>query len=206
MSEHSSIFNTATAHANEAGSSGPNAWHPERIWHEGARHLFDRDEAGRLGHSYVADRETLLCAAEGLTWRYVVDGMAMPYSPGIAVKALADVSGLPKVERIAWDGAVPTYDDYEGPGAYSVVGVEFASGPTSFRMVAVDRGTDLVIAFMEWWTRQRPEWIVTADVTSTATARVEADSAEEARALALVAFTSDGTDPADVSIAEVDRG
>lgn len=56
------------------------------------------------------------------------------------------------------------------------------------------------------WTRQRAEWIVTADVTSAATARVEADSAEEARALALVAFTFDGTDPADVSIAEVERG
>ncbi|WP_432565055.1 hypothetical protein [Kineococcus sp. SYSU DK003] len=201
MSENASIYETAAA-----SGSQPTAEQPERIWHQGAHNLFDRPAARRSGNSYVVSREALVRAVERMGWHDVVDGLPMPFSPGLAVNALAQVSGLPKVQRIAWDGAVTTHDDYEGPGAYSVVGVEFSSGPTTFRMYAVDRGTDLVIAFMEWWTRPRPEWIVTADVTTTAIAHVEADTEEEARALALVALTSDGTDPADVSIAEVERG
>lgn len=200
LSEISSIVEAVAKSASQ-----PTAGDPERIWHEGARHLFDRVEARRSGNSYIANREALELAAQRLTWHDVVDGMSMPYSPGFAVKALAQVSGLPQVDRIAWDGAVTTHDDYEGPGAYSVVGVEGTSGPTAFRMVAVDRGTDLVIAFVQWWTKQRPSWIVTADVTTTVTAHVEADTDEQARALALAMLTSDGTDPADVSIAEAER-
>lgn len=184
----------------------PTAADPERIWHEGARHLFDRVDARRSGHSYVIDRETLVQAAERMSWHEAVEGTSMPYSPGFAVKALAAICGLPQVDRIAWDGEVPTHDDYEGPGAYSLVGIEAPHGATTLRMVAVDRGTDLVLGYVEWWPRQRATWVVTADVTTTTTAHVEADTQEEARTLALAVLTSDGTDPADVSIAEVERG
>jgi hypothetical protein len=178
---------------------------PVREWDQMAHTLFDREAATRQGHSYIKDQETVTRAAEGMTWHPAVEGMSMPFSPGMAIKTLVQALALREVSRVAYDGAVTTHDDYEGPGAYSLVGVETASEEGTWRIVVVDRGTDLVVAFTERQATRRPAWLVVATITIGATERVEADTEEQARALALAAFTADGTDPADVNILEAER-
>jgi len=178
---------------------------PVREWDQMAHTLFDREGATRQGHSYIKDRETVTRAADGMTWHPAVEGMSMPFSPGMAIKTLVQALALREVSRVAYDGAVTTHDDYEGPGAYSLVGVETASEEGTWRIVVVDRGTDLVVAYTERQATQRPAWLVVATITIGATERVEADTEEQARALALAAFIADGTDPADVNILEVER-
>jgi len=184
---------------------------PVREWDQMAHTLFDREAATRQGHSYIKDREAVTRAAEGMTWHPAVEGMSMPFSPGMAIKTLVQALALHKVSRVAYDGAVTTHDDYEGPGAYSLVGVETANTEGTWRIVVVDRGTDLVVAYTERQARQRPTWVVDADITIggservEAMERVEADTEEQALSLAMAAFTADGTNPADVNILEVER-
>ena len=63
----------------------------------------------------------------------------------MAVKTLVAALALPEVSRVAWDGAVTTHDEYEGPGVYSLVGVDTAREEGTWRIVVVDRGTPI------WW-------------------------------------------------------
>jgi hypothetical protein len=138
---------------------------PVREWDQMAHTLFDREAATRQGHSYIKDQETVTRAAEGMTWHPAVEGMSMPFSPGMAIKTLVQALALREVSRVAYDGAVTTHDDYEGPGAYSLVGVETASEEGTWRIVVVDRGTDLVVAFTERQATRRPAWLVVATIT-----------------------------------------
>jgi len=180
---------------------------PVREWDQMAHALFDREAATRQGHSYIKDQEAVTRAAAGMTWHPAMEGMAMPFSPGMAIKTIVGALALREVHRVAYNGAVTSHDDYEGPGAYSLVGVETATEEGTWRIVVVDRGTDLVVAYTE---RQAAPpvipWIVTADVTKTAAARVQARTEQEAIALAMTQLTADGTDEADVEIADIEKG
>lgn len=115
-------------------STGDKLWEPEQE---------------RLGHNVTGGdqldfRVRVNIEARRLRWHDVEDGVIDgPMSPVLAIKALIQELPLPKVSAYAYSGVL---------AGYQVLGVEANYKQGRMRLIAVDRGTDVLpVCTYRYW-------------------------------------------------------
>jgi len=132
--------------------SQPTTEQAPRAWTETGEKLFDREASNRQGHCYAASRDVVEAAIEELTWCAVEEHLSVPFSPGAAINAAISELSLPRVSRIAHDGAVPVRDDVERASSlYGLYGIEANFTNGRVRVFLVDRGTDVLPVAVDHW-------------------------------------------------------
>jgi hypothetical protein len=91
---------------------------------------------------------------EALEWHELPDDGALsaPFMPGEAIKAAIAQLRLPKVSRIAWNGALAFHDDPEQDGEYpGLCGIEANYRNGRARVYIVDNGTEILPVVSDFW-------------------------------------------------------